>query len=462
VSVGNESLYTNSTGSYNTALGRQALLSNTTASSNTAVGYRAVYSNQTGQGITAVGQDALYSNTVSNNTAVGIGSLYANTTGTFNVALGASLFGGAAGALGNNTTGSYNTAIGARTLQAQTTPSYNTAVGYGVGYAITTGNSNTLMGGNAAGSLTTGNYNNAFGNNALTTATTGSGNVAIGEGALYAVTTGTTNTAVGSFDGTRNASGRFLTTGSYNTFIGTGAGADITTGSKNSVLGGYSGNQGGLDIRTASNYIVLSDGDGNAPAVWDGSTFWAFGSSRRVRIANAYIGDANIGGNNSGWAFGAGGILPADGSGNVTDNVLSLGSGANRMATIYAGNGTINTSDANTKQDIADLDDAEKQVAIRIKSLIKKFRFKDAVAEKGDAARIHVGVIAQEVQAAFVAEGLDATRYGLFCSDTWYEVNGQSIDEDKRPYSADTPNAVEKTRLGVRYEQLLAFVIAAL
>jgi len=207
---------------------------------------------------------------------------------------------------------------------------------------------------------------------------------------------------------------------------------------------------------------VLSDGDGNAPAVWDGSTFWAFGSSRRVRISNAYIGDAATGGNNSGWAFGAGGILPADGSGNVTDNVLSLGSGAYRMATIYAGNGTINTSDANTKQDIADLDDAEKRVAIRIKSLIKKFRFKDAVSEKGDAARIHVGVIAQEVQAAFVAEGLDATRYGLFCSDTWYEVNGQSVDEDKRPYPADTPNAVEKTRLGVRYEQLLAFVIAAL
>ena len=36
-----------------------------------------------------------------------------------------------------------------------------------------------------------------------------------------------------------------------------------TTGSKNTILGGYNGNQGGLDIRTASNQIVLSDGDGN-------------------------------------------------------------------------------------------------------------------------------------------------------------------------------------------------------
>ena len=37
----------------------------------------------------------------------------------------------------------------------------------------------------------------------------------------------------------------------------------LTTGSKNTILGAYSGNQGGLDIRTASNHIVLSDGDGN-------------------------------------------------------------------------------------------------------------------------------------------------------------------------------------------------------
>jgi hypothetical protein len=37
----------------------------------------------------------------------------------------------------------------------------------------------------------------------------------------------------------------------------------MTTGSKNSIFAAFNGNQGGLDIRTASNYIVLSDGDGN-------------------------------------------------------------------------------------------------------------------------------------------------------------------------------------------------------
>jgi hypothetical protein len=132
------------------------------------------------------------------------------------------------------------------------------------------------------------------------------------------------------------------------------------------------------------------------------------------------------------------------------------------MSTIFAATGTINTSDADLKQQIRDLDVAEKAVATRIKGLIKTFKFNDAVVKKGDDARIHVGVVAQEVQAAFVAEGLDPTRYALFCSDTWYEVDGKAFNKDMRPYPANTPNAVEKTRLGVRYEQLLAFVIAAL
>ena len=123
-----------------------------------------------------------------------------------------------------------------------------------------------------------------------------------------------------------------------------------------------------------------------------------------------------------------------------TDNVMSLGTSGFRWTTVYATTGTINTSDANQKEQIADLTAAELAVAKRIKGLFKTFKFKEAVAAKGANARKHVGVMAQDVQAAFAAEGLDANEYGLFCSDT---VDGV-------------------TTLGVRYEELLAFVIAAL
>jgi len=128
------------------------------------------------------------------------------------------------------------------------------------------------------------------------------------------------------------------------------------------------------------------------------------------------------------------------------DNGISLGTAARRWSVVYAGTGTINTSDLKTKQDIEPLNEAEKRVAIAIRGLVKKFRFKDAVAQKGDAARIHVGVIAQEVAQAFEDEGLDAHKYGILCYDEW------EADE----------NQPAGNRYGVRYEELLAFIVASM
>jgi hypothetical protein len=123
------------------------------------------------------------------------------------------------------------------------------------------------------------------------------------------------------------------------------------------------------------------------------------------------------------------------------DNARPLGNASFRWSQLFAGTATINTSDETLKQDVKALDQAELLVARNIKSLIKKFRFKDAVAKKGADARIHVGVIAQEVEQAFLAEGLEPRHYGLFCEDT--------LEDGSK-------------RLGIRYEELLAFVIAAL
>ena len=144
--------------------------------------------------------------------------------------------------------------------------------------------------------------------------------------------------------------------------------------------------------------------------------------------------------------------------GNVTpgaNGTQDFGASTLRWNNIYAAVGTINTSDMTQKQDIADLEETELAVAKKIKTLIKKFRFKSAVAQKGDDARIHIGVMAQEVEAAFAEQGLDAHRYALFCEDIYYELNGETVPEG-------TEGAEKKTVLGIRYDQLMAFVIAAL
>ena len=140
-------------------------------------------------------------------------------------------------------------------------------------------------------------------------------------------------------------------------------------------------------------------------------------------------------------------VLPWNiGSNAGADNSIDLGSSGARWDDIYATNGTIQTSDRNEKQDIAELSDAEQRVAVAAKGLLRKFRWKDSVAEKGDDARIHFGIIAQDLQAAFEAEGLDAGDYAMFISTTW-------TDEETNE---------EKTRMGVRYSELLAFIISAI
>jgi len=181
------------------------------------------------------------SNTGTDNNAFGVGSLLANTTGSYGSAFGRA-------ALRFNTTGNYNTAFGANALIYNTTASNNTAVGYQAGYSNTTGTENVFVGKGAGSGNTTASYCTIVGSSA------GVNNAA---GA---------NTFVGSYAGNAN------TSGTYNTFIGSGAfgaGYYVTTGSKNTILGGFNGNQNSLDIRTSSNYIVLSDGDGNPRTYWD-------------------------------------------------------------------------------------------------------------------------------------------------------------------------------------------------
>ena len=178
------------------------------------------------------------------------------------------------------------------------------------------------------------------------------------------------------------------------------------------------------------------------------------------------------------------------------DNSQSLGAAAKRWSVVHAGSGAINTSDERSKEQIADLDAAETRVAMAAKGLLKKFKFRDAVAAKGATARWHFGVIAQELASAFEAEGLDAFDYGLLCWDEWWEADVQVpavyVDEITKLFdeegnllaepiteavlaeparierqtfeSAETaPEGAERfDRYGVRYDELIAFILAAL
>jgi hypothetical protein len=91
-------------------------------------------------------------------------------------------------------------------------------------------------------------------------------NTALGYQAGFSNSTGNSNVFVGQASG-------YNTTSTQNVFVGQQAGYYVTSGQKNTILGRYNGNQGGLDIRTSSNNIVLSDGDGNPRVLVTGSGY---------------------------------------------------------------------------------------------------------------------------------------------------------------------------------------------
>lgn len=102
-----------------------------------------------------------------------------------------------------------------------------------------------------------------------------------------------------------------------------------------------------------------------------------------------------------------------------TDNLVDLGDASKRFKEIFAGNATINTSDEREKEQIGEIPDEWLDAWGDVQW--SRFKWKDAVAEKGDEARWHVGVIAQQVRDAFAARGLDAAEIGVLCYDEWEE-----------------------------------------
>ena len=140
------------------------------------------------------------------------------------------------------------------------------------------------------------------------------------------------------------------------------------------------------------------------------------------------------------------------------DNAYSIGTAARRWSVVYSATATINTSDERAKEQIKSLSDAQIEVAKALKGMIKQFKFKEGVAKKGDAARIHVGVIAQEVAQVFVDNGLNPEDYALFCHDQWDETP-EVLDNEGNIIVAYEPAG---DRYGIRYEELLAFIISAI
>jgi len=337
--------------STNTAVGASALAANSTGATSVAVGNLAAQTNSTGSNITAVGYKALNLSTTDNNTAVGMQAGRDTSSGTNNVFMGKNT-------AVQNTTGSSLVAVGVDALYNTTTASNNTAVGYQAGYTNVTGTANTFTG-----------YQAGYTSNA--TAANG-----------Y-------NTATG------YQAGKALTTGVQNSFFGFGSGQLITSGGKNTIVGAYDGNAGGLDIRTASNYIVLSDGDGNVPLYLDGSgggrPWFRYSGSNRAIVNNT---DAST-------PFGLLSTFTAATPNGTSNDFLFCSDATATRATIRSNGGlanfsanNVNLSDRKEKTNFAP---AKSYLDVICAIPVQTFNYIDQNLETD--AGLTLGVVAQDVQA---------------------------------------------------------------
>ncbi|WP_148675050.1 tail fiber domain-containing protein [Klebsiella variicola] len=151
------------------------------------------------------------------------------------------------------------------------------------------------------------------------------------------------------------------------------------------------------------------------------------------------------------WEFNpSGNLLPRN------DNAYSLGIAGYRVSVVYAGSGTINTSDARLKTEVREFTGDEIAAAQALANEIGFYKWKESVGEKGEDAREHCGMTVQRAIEIMESYNLKPFEYGFICYDEWEEstvVN--EYDENDNPIETIVPAG---DRYSFRIEQLNLFI----
>jgi Protein of unknown function (DUF2793)/Chaperone of endosialidase len=212
--------------------------------------------------------------------------------------------------------------------------------------------------------------------------------------------------------------------------------------------------------KTFSSAPILTNGLGLSLSAANGSKL--FDVNNVTAVLNCTGGILTINSQNGGTT-----LLQISQSGAYTssgaDNAYTLGIASLRWSGVYVASGIISTSDAREKTQIEPLSPALLRAVRRVLAGVGTFQWREAVTRKGAAnARHHIGVTAQSVQEAFESEGLDPSRYGLFCRDV--------IDDQTDLMGVDSTSGMPDpsakgsavTRLGLRQDQLLWLAMSSL
>lgn len=164
------------------------------------------------------------------------------------------------------------------------------------------------------------------------------------------------------------------------------------------------------------NQIVVPSGSGTEPGL--NFADWDTGINGNSTVLTGSVAGAIV------WNAAPNGFRSG------ADNTIPCGLSSNRWTVIYATTGSINTSDGREKTDRdgvaidapwnpSELTAQELAAATEIAGSIGIYKWKHAIAEKGDDARLHAGGIAQRVIEIMQSHGLNPFKYGFVCYDEW-------------------------------------------
>ena len=472
--IGNSAGDALTTGSANTIMGSSSGSSLVSGHSNTFIGQAAANNTTSGSNNVMLGAFAGANNNADNNTFVGFNAGIVNTTGQQNA-----FFGTSAGFVSSS--GSFNTYLGTLAGVDASAGSENTFVGHEAGGGATQGNELAALGANTDFVGTTTSNSTAIGANARVTASNSivlGGITGINGGTDVNVGIGTTAPARslhisrGASGGTPSADAKLLLEDNADNFQQflhpSGFQSGLLFGTElGSIRAGIVFNEGlitdGLDFRTGGNTVraVLTNTgdlglgtttpDQHAEIEGTGAQYLRISStSGAAGVAGIELRRSGIGA--SDWQMrNEGGLLlfgqSADelvtttdvlrlGGGSVTpatDNSITCGQAGLRWTSVFAVNGTINTSDAREKTAVRDLDHGLNAV-MRLRPV--RFQWKDR-PEEGEK----LGLIAQEVQ-----QVLPETV----------------VDSEWRVKDDGTRERVPTDRLGVYYSDLIPVLVNAI
>lgn len=177
--------------------------------------------------------------------------------------------------------------------------------------------------------------------------------------------------------------------------------------------------------------------------------------------ASDYLGWTNPDGTANFGRYLEGTVLTGRSSGS-----LNIGNAAQPVNTVYSQNAAVVTSDETLKTVSGKLGDTAYQDGQKLTAALSTvqpvvYQLNSSIAEKGaTAARLHVGYLAQDIEAAITAAGLDPSRYALWTKSAVFsvvETNGVMTQVAETDASGN-----QKYIQMLRYEEIFPVIASGL